>query len=82
MKKAQAKEAKTKGTQVILDPEVFEDRLAGAILAGYCQKLKDQYGYKPDGVKLGDARTIIFWYKPEGARPSTRPSTATCTSGR
>ena len=66
-KKAQAKEAKTKEAKIILDPAVFEDGLAGAILAGFCQKYKDQYGYKPDGVKLGDARTIIFWYKPEGA---------------
>jgi outer membrane lipoprotein-sorting protein len=65
-KKAFAKEAKAKEAKVILDPAVFEDGLAGAFLAGYCEKLKDQYGYKPDGVKLGDAKTIVFWYKPEG----------------
>ena len=62
-KKAQAKDAKTKG---ILDPEVMQDGLAGAFLAAYSQKYKDQYGYKPDGVKLGDAKAILFWYKPEG----------------
>jgi outer membrane lipoprotein-sorting protein len=28
--------------------------------------LKDQYGYKAEGVKLGDADKIVFWYKPEG----------------
>jgi outer membrane lipoprotein-sorting protein len=27
---------------------------------------KMDYGYKADGVKLGDANKIIFWYKPEG----------------
>ncbi len=27
---------------------------------------KKDYGYKADGVKLGDAGKILFWYKPEG----------------
>jgi outer membrane lipoprotein-sorting protein len=68
-KKAMPKEAeaKTKEAKVVLDPAIFEDGLAGALVAGFCQKYKDQYGYKPDGVKLGDAGTIVFWYKPEGA---------------
>ena len=26
---------------------------------------KGDYGYKADGVKLGDANKIIFWYKPK-----------------
>jgi len=26
---------------------------------------KGDYGYKTDGVKLGDANKIIFWYKPK-----------------
>lgn len=26
-----------------------------------------KYGYKAEGVKLGDADKIVFWYKPEGA---------------
>jgi len=26
---------------------------------------KADYGYKADGVKLGDANKIIFWYKPK-----------------
>ncbi len=29
--------------------------------------LKDGFGYNADGVKLGDADKIIFWYRPEGA---------------
>jgi outer membrane lipoprotein-sorting protein len=67
MKKAQAKEAKPQDAKVILDPAIFEDGIAGAILAVFCQQKKDQYGYKPEGAKLGDAGTIVFWYKPEGA---------------
>ena len=31
------------------------------------RELKDGFGYKADGVKLGDAGTIILWYKPKGA---------------
>jgi outer membrane lipoprotein-sorting protein len=67
MKKAQAKEAQAKEAQAIPGPAAFEDGIAGAMLAVYCQQKKDQYGYKPDGVKLGDAGTIVFWYKPDGA---------------
>ncbi len=65
-KKATAKEAKTKEAKLILDPAIFEDSLAGAFLAAFCQKYKDHYGYKPDGVKFGDAKTMVFWYQPEG----------------
>jgi hypothetical protein len=31
------------------------------------KNLKGGYGYKSDGVKLGDADKILFWYRPEGA---------------
>jgi outer membrane lipoprotein-sorting protein len=27
---------------------------------------RKDYGYKPEGVKLGDADKILFWYKPKG----------------
>jgi outer membrane lipoprotein-sorting protein len=27
---------------------------------------KGEYGYKPEGVKLGDAGKVLFWYKPKG----------------
>jgi outer membrane lipoprotein-sorting protein len=67
MKKAQAKEAQAKEAKVVLEPSALEDGIAGALVAGFCQQKKDQFGYKPDGVKLGDAKTIVFWYKPEGA---------------
>jgi hypothetical protein len=29
--------------------------------------LKGKYRYKPDGVKLGDADKLLFWYRPAGA---------------
>jgi len=31
------------------------------------QPLKGGFGYRSDGVKLGDAGKILFWYRPEGA---------------
>ncbi|MFI5457564.1 MAG: outer membrane lipoprotein carrier protein LolA [Isosphaerales bacterium] len=31
------------------------------------QPLKGGFGYRSDGVKLGDAEKILFWYRPEGA---------------
>jgi outer membrane lipoprotein-sorting protein len=31
------------------------------------QNIKGGFGYKSDGVKLGDADKILFWYRPEGA---------------
>jgi outer membrane lipoprotein-sorting protein len=31
------------------------------------RNLKGGFGYKSDGVKLGDADKILFWYRPEGA---------------
>lgn len=29
--------------------------------------LKGGFGYRSEGVKLGDADKILFWYRPEGA---------------
>jgi hypothetical protein len=29
--------------------------------------LKGGFGYRSEGVMLGDADKIIFWYRPEGA---------------
>jgi outer membrane lipoprotein-sorting protein len=61
-KKAQANEPKAKE----VEPKAMELAAAVAQVMAFCQQKKDQYGYKADGVKLGDAKTIIFWYKPEG----------------
>jgi outer membrane lipoprotein-sorting protein len=33
----------------------------------FVANLKGKYGYKPDGVKLGDAEKLLFWYRPAGA---------------
>ncbi len=33
----------------------------------FLSMLKGNYGYKPEGVKLGDADKILFWYRPAGA---------------
>ena len=32
------------------------------------QSLKEKFGYTPDGVKLGDADKILFWYRPDGGK--------------
>ena len=31
------------------------------------RSLKGGFGYRSEGVKLGDADKILFWYRPEGA---------------
>jgi hypothetical protein len=31
------------------------------------KNLKGGFGYKSDGIKLGDANKILLWYRPEGA---------------
>ncbi len=65
-KKAEALKAQGKDVKAALEPEALESGIAGAILAVNCQKYKDKYAYKPEGARLGDAGTIIFWYRPEG----------------
>ncbi len=57
--------SKTKAKKVF-EVEVLENASAAGIIAAFTQAMHDHYGYKPDGVKLGDATSIIFWYKPEG----------------
>jgi len=44
-------------------------RLIQAVVrvAMFVQKRKQDYGYQAKGVKLGDAGSIIFWYRPTGA---------------
>ena len=41
------------------------------------RQLKDGFGYRPNGVKLGDADKILFWYRPDGGT-SYRASMVTC----
>jgi hypothetical protein len=28
--------------------------------------VKNTYGYRPEGVKLGDVDKVLFWFKPPG----------------
>jgi outer membrane lipoprotein-sorting protein len=65
-KKAPTEQPKGKGSLDFLNAEAFESAVASGRVAMMCQQMKDRYGYKPDGVKLGDAKAIVFWYKPEG----------------
>jgi outer membrane lipoprotein-sorting protein len=49
-----------------LEPEVFELAAAMGRVAAFTHDPKTRFGYKADGVKLGDAGKILFWYQPEG----------------
>src|SRR5262249_44588831 len=57
--------AKTKAKSPF-EPEVLEIAAAAGYVAAFTQGMKDRYGYKADGVKLGDAQQLIFWYQPAG----------------
>ncbi len=50
----------------IPEADRYELASATAFIVGFTQPTKDHYGYKADGIKLGDAKSIIFWYKPDG----------------
>jgi hypothetical protein len=48
------------------DPEVMKFAMSMGRLSAYSMSLEG-FGYKGEGVKLGDADKIVFWYKPKGA---------------
>jgi outer membrane lipoprotein-sorting protein len=48
------------------EPEGFELAAAMARVAAFTHDPNSRFGYKAEGVKLGDANTIIFWYQPVG----------------
>lgn len=50
----------------VLDADLMELATASATVGAFTQVMKDRIGYKADGIKLGDANAIIFWYKPQG----------------
>ena len=56
-----------KGEKVV-QAEAVEAATMGGTIGAFVQAMKDKYGYKPAGVKLGDAKAIVFWYKPPGAK--------------
>ena len=49
------------------DPDTLRAVYAYARVLMATRNLKGGFGYKSDGVKLGDADKILFWYRPEGA---------------
>jgi hypothetical protein len=52
---------------VVFDPEGLSAvQSAGRFLMA-TRALKGGFGYRSEGVKLGDADKILFWYRPEGA---------------
>jgi outer membrane lipoprotein-sorting protein len=60
-------EPKKKVPGALPDPEAFQ---TGMILVRFMmasRKSEGTYGYKADGVKLGDADTIVFWSRPKGS---------------
>ncbi len=47
------------------DPALIRKVWATGRVQMFLLQRKGDYGYKADGVKLGDAGKIIFWYKPK-----------------
>ena len=46
------------------DPKMVQRVQAVASSVGFFQfELSGKFGYKPDGVKLGDAGKVLFWYR-------------------
>ena len=60
------KHARKKSESAFDQRENYELSMAIGRVLSFPTEFKDRYGYKADGVKLGDAGKIIFWYKPEG----------------
>ena len=54
-------------TGAIPDAETFKFVQAITRFTMAARALKGGFGYKPDGVKIGDADKILFWYRPERA---------------
>ena len=57
----------TKTIGALPDPETLKAVTSFARLLMATRNLKGGFGYKSDGIKLGDADKILFWYRPEGA---------------
>lgn len=53
-------------TAAQLDPKSMELAMSLGRVMGLRNEVKG-YGYKADGVKLGDAGKVVFWYRPEGS---------------
>ena len=49
------------------DPETLRAVQSFARVLVATRNLKGGFGYKPDGLKLGDVDKILFWYRPDGS---------------
>jgi outer membrane lipoprotein-sorting protein len=49
------------------DPEMLHIVTVMVRFQMTAREIKNQYTYKPEGAKLGDADRVIFWYKPAGS---------------
>jgi len=56
--------SKTKPEEKSMAAAICAASLTGRA-AAFLFVLKEDYGYKPEGIKLGDAEKILFWYKPK-----------------
>jgi outer membrane lipoprotein-sorting protein len=64
--KAAFPEERKDGNVARLEPKALELAMSLGRVMVLRNELKG-YGYKADGVKLGDANKIVFWYRPEGS---------------
>ncbi len=60
-------EPKKKVAGALPDPETFKTLQIMVRFLMASRKFEGTYGYKADGVKLGDADTIVFWSRPKGS---------------
>ncbi len=58
---------KTKKRGELPDAETMKVLLTAGRFMMATRPLKGGFGYRSEGVKLGDADKILFWYRPEGA---------------
>jgi hypothetical protein len=58
---------KTKKRGELPDAETMQVLLTAGRFMMATRPLKGGFGYRSEGVKLGDADKILFWYRPEGA---------------
>ena len=50
----------------LVDPAIVQLNNDISRVVGLHLSLPGGYGYKPEGVKLGDPLAVVFWYKPPG----------------
>jgi outer membrane lipoprotein-sorting protein len=58
--------AMKKAEKALDERESYRLSMAIGCILSFPTEFKDDYGYNAEGVKLGDAGKIVFWYKPKG----------------